>query len=306
MSLATSVVLIIYNRPGLTERVFSAIAAARPSKLFIVGDGADVPEESQKCAHTRSIVNRVDWDCKVLANLSDHHLGCRRRIVSGLDWVFSQVDEAIILEDDCVPHPSFFNFCEILLERYRHDDRVMEIGGGNYQFGHQRSQHSYFFSKYSHTWGWATWKRAWQYFDESISFWPTLRESDLWSLICENKSEQNYWRPIYDKIFSGRITSTWDYQWQLARWCQSGLAIVPSLNLVSNIGFGRDATHTIWKCDTLSNLPAHDIGQIIHPPWVIRHREADKYLFHKIYRIDPLKKVIRVAKNYWCSSRAAH
>lgn len=306
MPLTTPVVFIIFNRPHLTEAVFAAIAAARPTKLFVVADGPRFPKEADECRAARSVIDRINWDCEIHKTIAEDNLGCRQRVASGLDWAFSQVDEAIILEDDCVPHPSFFRYCETLLDRYRHDERVMEIGGGNYQFGHRRTEHSYYFSKYSHTWGWATWKRAWRFFDESILTWPTLIQTGVWNLLWDDAREQKYWRSIYDRIFEGRLRTSWDYQWQLARWCQSGLTIVPSVNLVSNIGFGQGATNTRWRWDTLSQLPTYDIGEIHHPPFIVRHRAADEYLFRTIYKVNHLRRAVRMAQNYWRLSGSAH
>ena len=265
MRFETPVVLILYKRPHLTEVVFSAIAKVQPSRLFLVADGPNRSTEVEKCHQARSITQRVDWDCEMQTNFSEQNLGCRERIVSGLNWVFSQVDEAIILEDDCLPHVCFFGFCETLLERYRYDNRLMEIGGGNYLFGKMTSQGSYYFSKYAHTNGWATWRRAWRHFDEFISTWPQLRDSGQWELLCDDRRERQYWTAIYNAIFEGELKTSWDYQWQLARWRHGGLAAVPNQNLVSNIGFGLGATHTSWKWSPIAMMPTSDIGEIRHP-----------------------------------------
>jgi hypothetical protein len=289
----------------LTKEVFAAIAAARPGKLFVVADGPRFPEEAEKCQAARSVIDHVDWDCKVVRNIADQNLGCRKRIVSGLNWVFSQVDEAIILEDDCVPHQSFFTFCDMLLAHYRSDERVMEIGGCNYQSGRSRTEYSYYFSKYSHTHGWATWRRAWQYFDESITAWPQLKETGVWNLLCDDEVERKYWGSIYDMIHDGTIKTSWDYQWQLARWRQRGLTIVPNVNLVSNIGFGPQATHTRWKWKSLAQLPTEDIGSIRHPPSIIRHQEADRNMFQKVFRGSVLTRAFRKARKVWGLSRPA-
>jgi hypothetical protein len=158
----TPIAFFIFNRPDTTARVFEAIRQAQPSKLLVVADGprSTRPGEAEKCAATRAIIDQVDWECEVLTNYSDVNLGCRHRVSSGLDWVFEQVEEAIILEDDCLPHPTFFRFCEELLEWYRHDHRIVAISGDNFQNGHQSGEFSYYFSRYVHIWGWATWRRG--------------------------------------------------------------------------------------------------------------------------------------------------
>ena len=173
MNLTKPVVLIIFNRPKLTEVVFQAIREAKPPKLFLVADGPrpNRPDDIPRCAAARKVVEKVDWDCEVLRNYADENMGCGCRPASGITWVFSQVEEAIILEDDCVPSPSFFPFCQELLDRYRTDERVMHIGGMNWQSGHRRSPFSYFFSKYPQCWGWATWRRAWAHYDFTMRYW---------------------------------------------------------------------------------------------------------------------------------------
>ena len=301
MRFETPVVLILYKRPHLTEVVFSAIAKVKPSRLFLVADGPNRSSEVENCHQARSITQRVDWDCEMQTNFSDQNLGCRERIVSGLNWVFSQVDEAIILEDDCLPHSCFFRFCETLLDKYRHDNRVMEIGGGNYQLGKTRGGGSYYFSKYSHTNGWATWQRAWQYFDESIAIWPTIKQSGQWEIMCKEK-ERNYWASIYQAIFDGRLNTSWDYQWQLARWFHNGLAVVPNVNLVSNVGFGPGATHTRWEWNAFAKLPTQDIGELRHPSSVICDEEADQYMFQKVFQGGFVRRAFRKARNAWRES----
>jgi hypothetical protein len=287
MKLSTSVALIMFNRPDHVWAVFKTIAQAKPKRLLIVADGPRFPEEEQKCLEARSIIERVDWDCDVLTNVTDQNLGCRRRIVSGLNWVFSIVEEAIILEDDCVPHQSFFRYCETLLDYYRHDERVMEISGCNYRMGRIGDEHSYYFSKYYHTLGWATWRRAWKFYDENITAWPELRRSATWSAFFDDRREERYWTGIYDQIAEGGLKTSWDYQWQLARWCQNGLAAVPAVNLVSNIGFGPEATNTTSEHDFRSRLPVHEIGEIHHPPSVSRNKEADRYRFNVVELLRP-------------------
>jgi len=305
MALDTPVVLIIYNRPQMTKKVLDAITDVQPRTLFVIGDGPRTPKEIPLCQAARSIVKEINWACDVQMNMADKNLGCRKRIVSGLNWVFSQVEEAIILEDDCLPHPSFFQYCQNLLMHYCHNEHVMEIGGGNYQAGQTRSEYSYYFSKYSHTHGWATWRRAWRYFDESIAAWPYLKQTAAWNLICGGEQERQYWNSIYNMIFEGKLTTSWDYQWQFARWCRGGVAAVPNVNLVSNIGFGRQATHTRWKCKALAHLPTHDIGTIRHPPAVVGNLEADRYMFRKIFQGNMFCRALRHAGRLWDFSTVA-
>ena len=161
MMLSTPVALFIYNRPDLTQTVFEAIARAKPKRLLVVADGPRFSEETEKCNQARDVIDGVNWECEVLTNFSDKNLGCGRRVASGIEWVFSEVEEAIFLEDDTLPAASFFPYCQALLEHYRHDERIMTINGNNFQSGQSRTDYSYHFSKYCACWGWASWRRAW-------------------------------------------------------------------------------------------------------------------------------------------------
>ena len=290
MSLDTPVVLIIFNRPDTTEKVFDTISQAQPKKLLVVADGPriDRPNEAEKCAAARAIIDRVDWKCEVLTNYSETNLGCKYRVSTGLDWVFSQVEEAIIIEDDCLPSPSFFYFCQTLLERYRDDERIMHISGNNFQFGQSRTEHSYYFSKYNHIWGWASWRRAWKHYDVEMKTWEECKEAKMLNSVCNDIYEQAYWSDIFDRVHQGFI-DTWDYQWTYACWAQSGLSILPNVNLITNIGFGADATHTT-EISKLANLPAVNISVIERPSFVIRHHDADSFTFNYIFnevRMEP-------------------
>jgi hypothetical protein len=286
-SLSTPVVLILFNRPEHVKQVFATIAEAKPKVLFIIADGPRTPDEEGKCLDARSVIQRVNWPCEVLTNIADRNLGCRKRIVSGLNWVFSLVEQAIILEDDCVPHHSFYNYCETLLNSYRHNDRVMEVSGCNYHKRRVGKGSSYFFSRYYHTLGWATWRRAWAYFDENIGTWAGLRQSPQWNALFDNAGENAYWTAVYDQILAGGLQSSWDYQWQFARWCNNGLAAVPAVNLVSNIGFGPEATNTTLWHDFRARLPVYDIGPIVHPSSITRDEDLDRYRFNRVELVKP-------------------
>ncbi len=244
----TPVALIIFNRPHHTARVFAEIAKAKPERLFLIADGPrpDRPEDVQRCAAVRDIVARVDWPCQVERNFADSNLGCGRRPGSGISWVFEHVDEAIVLEDDCVPDPTFFRFCEELLEKYREDERVMNIGGTNWQGTPPRSPSSYFFSIFNITgWGWATWRRAWQYYDPAVRLWPEFRDTPwLLDLVRDARVAQMFAHAFDRAYITQGELDFWDYQWTFACWAHHGLSILPATTLVENVGFGAEATHT--------------------------------------------------------------
>jgi hypothetical protein len=283
--LTTPVALAIFNRLDTTERVFAAIREARPTKLLVIADGprADRPGEAERCAATRAVVERVDWPCEVLTELAPENLGCKRRISSGLDWVFSQVEEAIILEDDCVPSQSFFWFCQDLLARYRSDPRVMAISGDNFFADHARhAPDSYYFSKYPLVWGWATWRRAWAHYDVSMRGWPDFERSPAFAAWCPGLRERRYWSRCFARSHTGQI-DTWDYQWVYAVWANRGLTVLPSKNLVSNIGLTPGATHLVIEDDRIHNVPADELWELCHPARVEADSAADAELFRVVY-----------------------
>jgi hypothetical protein len=280
----TPVALMIFNRPAVTERVFQEIARARPSKLFVIADGPR-PEkvgEAEKCAAARAIVDQVDWECDVLKHYSDVNLGVGLRPASGIRWVFEEVEEAIILEDDCVPHPTFFRYCDELLEKYRDDKRIMHISGDNWHFG--QKQFSYFFSCYCYSCGWASWRRAFQYYDPDIKLWPTLRDTSWLLDILGDPRAVEFWKSKFDLIQTTGIQKNgWDWPWLFACWAHRGLSILPGTNLISNIGFGKDATHTKWKGDERANIP---LGEMMfplnHPPYMARDTVVDQMIVYQV------------------------
>jgi len=282
--LTTPIAFIIFNRPDTTARVFEAIAKARPRKLLVIADGARPHRagEAERCAQTRAVVDRVDWDCEVLTQYSDTNLGCKVRVSSGLDWVFEQVPEAIILEDDCLPDPSFFQFCQEMLERYRDDPRIGMISGDNFQSGQRRGSASYYFSRYPHIWGWATWRRAWQHYDVSAARWPELRERGGLEALIPTAQERAFWAGCFEGVFDARI-DTWDYQWILTLWAQGMLSVLPAVNLISNIGFGAGATHT-RGASIYAEMPVARLDfPLRHPVLVWPHAQADAYTSSTMY-----------------------
>lgn len=281
-TLTTPVVLMVFNRPDETSRVFEAIREARPQQLLVIADGprSNRPGESDLCAKVRHIVEQVDWPCHVLRNFSDTNLGCRQRVASGLDWVFDQVEEAIILEDDCLPDQSFFRFCQELLEYYLHDHRIGMISGDNFQFGLQDNNDSYYFSRYFHVWGWATWRNRWVgSFDVDMKKWPAVRFETFLANMLNDKCELVAWKNNFEKAYSGKF-DTWDYQWVFANWLHGRLCILPTVNLVSNIGFNSRATHTKVSI----NLADIDCSTVVfplkHPKEVLRNIKADETSLH--------------------------
>lgn len=278
-----AVVLLVFNRPEHTARVLKVVRNARPEKLFVVADGPRKGNESdpELCARTRELLESVDWPCVVERSYSDENLGLKKRVITGLDWVFQQVEQAIVLEDDCVPGEDFFDFCGELLHHYRADPRVWAVSGDNFQDSQPRGESSYYFSKYFHCWGWATWRRVWTQFRSEIGFWPELRSSPRWKQLHEDAEEQEYWSWIYDRVRSGDINS-WAFPFMLNMWRAGGLCAIPQTNLVTNIGFGVSGTHCHAE-SRLSEIPTGLMRSISHPGTVGPDACADRYTFTTVY-----------------------
>jgi hypothetical protein len=283
MTLKTPVLFLIFNRPATTQCVFDAIRLAKPSRLFVAADGPrdDRPSETEKCEHARRIIGAVDWDCEVLTLFREKNLGCKKAVSSAIDWFFSHVEEGIILEDDCLPHPDFFSYCDALLELYKDNDRVMVITGCNFQNGQRRGQASYYFSKYNHVWGWATWRRAWLKNDPALSFWPAWKHSFKWLRHTPDRIARHYWSNIFDRMYRNEI-DTWDYPWTASVWYHGGLTATPNVNLVTNIGFGPDGTHTVAH-ENQDGLPSDPLGPLTHPVKVDQDCKADLYVFDHVF-----------------------
>jgi hypothetical protein len=279
--LQTPVGLIFFNRPEKTAKVFEEIRRARPPKLMLAADGprADVPGEAERCAAARQVVEHIDWPCEVLKDYSDTNLGCGRRESSAFDWFFSEAEEAIFLEDDTLPRPAFFRFCEEMLDRYRDDDRIMHISGDNFLFGRRRgTANSYYFSRYPNSWGWASWRRAWRHYDFDLEW----GNSDHLSRFTD-PGELRHWKDRWDKTRTGEI-DTWDYQWVFALLSRDGIAINPNRNLVTNIGFGSGATHTQGDMPGVSELPLEDlVFPLKHPKRISPDGAADRHTVSLLY-----------------------
>jgi hypothetical protein len=284
----TPVTFLVFNRPDLTAQVFARIRDARPPKLLIVCDGprANRPDDAVKVAAVRKLIDHgIDWPCEVLRNFAEQNLGCRNRIASGLTWAFEQVEESIILEDDCLPDPSFFLFAEAMLSRFRDDPRVMHVSGNNLIAPHRRSDHAYWFSRHPWIWGWATWRRAWRHYDADMRTWDERRATLGASFASER--ERAFWIAAYDDVRRDLTKAgTWDFPWVYTCRSLGGLCVFPRENLIENLGFGGDSTHTSKEMNRL-RLPTRELGPIDHPA----HRGVDRYADDLLTRIYAGEKI---------------
>ncbi len=283
--ISTPVLFLIFNRPETTFRVFQTIQKLQPPRFFIAADGPrqNKPEEKKQCDQTRAVVKEINWECEVKTLFRNENLGCRKAVSNAINWFFEFVDEGIILEDDCLPSLSFFWFCEELLKRYKDDMRIMHIAGYNPHFGKRYGDASYYFSNYNLIWGWATWKRAWKYYSENMSDYEYFLKSKTFKNIFHSKKEQSFFKDRFTQTYLERIDS-WGYLWLLSRCMQGGYAIHPNCNLIENIGFTENATHTKSGYDKLGKNPKTDIKfPLIHPKFILPIRKADKKIFTTLH-----------------------
>jgi hypothetical protein len=294
----TPILFLIFNREDTTQKVFDAIRQQRPKYLFVAADGArkNKAGEAEKCQRVRDIVKQIDWDCELKTLFRDENLGCKTAVSSAITWFFENVEQGIILEDDCLPAPSFFPFCEELLDRYKNDTRIGHISGNNYLPGRIDEQLSYDFSSCVHIWGWATWRRTWENFDLKLSFWE--EHKDKRSSLFNNKREEIYFSSFISDALAGRKNlSVWDTQYWFSLRVQNQLSVYPAVNLVENIGLGEpNASHTTKKKKKQS-IPASAIAfPLKHPKYVLRNKELDDATIRQLFF--SWKRLLRFILNF--------
>ncbi len=278
------ILFIIFRRPETTKRVFDAIRKARPSQLFVSADGPrpDRPDETLLCQQTREIIKQIDWPCDFKTNFYEQNQGLKRGVTGAITWFFSFVEEGIILEDDCLPHHDFFKYSALALQKFRNDARIFHIGAVNFQPQAQKRPGSWYYSRYNHVWGWATWKRSWDKYNAELTsledFLVEARKTKFW----DSKKEEKYWSKIFRATKAGKI-NTWDYQWNFSMWAAGCLCVTPGVNLVENIGFGAGATNTQFLSRKDQTPAVTELGEIQENPWVLRDEIADRYTFKTKY-----------------------
>ncbi|MFL2832356.1 MAG: hypothetical protein ACJ0BK_01935 [Coraliomargaritaceae bacterium] len=301
---STPILFVVFNRPDQTKAVFEVIRRQQPSRLYLAADGAraNVKADKEKCLLVRKIISQIDWDCHVETRFQSKNLGCRQAVSEAIDWFFNHEEEGIILEDDCLPSDYFFEYATIALERYRDNPKVMHIGGINFQARDESAEKAYYFSKIPHIWGWATWRRAWRYYDRELTGLPDFITSGRWRQLDKDIDTCYYWIRCFYGVWSGKI-NTWDYQWIFSVLANNGLSVSPAVNLVENIGFSDDATHT--KTGFTLGLPTEkdivDMKSLPGPAFELVDRVQDDFVFKEIWHTKEgnvcflwrLKKLIR-------------
>jgi hypothetical protein len=289
----TPVLLLIWRRPHTLRMVIDAMRPIAPKQLFVACDGPNPqrPGEVERVSATRALVEReIDWPCQIERLYADTNQGCRLGVSRAITWFFEQVEEGIILEDDCVPHSDFFPYCTTLLERYRHDTRVWCISGSNFQNGQWRGDGSYYFSHYSHCWGWASWRRCWRHYDAELTQLSPLLHSGLLRTIFVDPLEQRYWSRLWQQLHTEGKPDSWAYRWAFTCFANGGLTTLPNHNLVTNVGFGEGATHTTdGTAGAVINQTRAGLGNIKSPSFVLRDSDADHYSFYHIFGGNRLK-----------------
>lgn len=281
------VLLTVFNRPATSLRVLTAIRAAGVSRLFIAADGprADRPGEAELCAGLRAqLLAAIDWPCEVKTLFRERNLGCGRAMASAVDWFFSEVEEGMILEDDCLPHPDFFRFAAAALAFYRADERVMCINGTQLVPGWSAGQWSCGFSRFAQIWGWASWRRAWHHYDFALRDYSREALTDCGL----PRPEARRWAEILEATRSGHAAmDTWDFQWSYALLIRRALAVVPAVNLVGNLGT-EAATHRTTGAETLSFAMSPLPAGLRFPDEPAADEGRDRLIFQLFYRQLPL------------------
>jgi len=282
--LTTPILFLIFNREDTTQKVFDAIRLQKPKYLYVAADGARKHKqgETETCQRVRDII-KIDWDCELKTLFRDENLGCKMAVSSAITWFFDNVEQGIILEDDCLPDPSFFPFCEELLEKYKNDTRIGHIGGDNFFPDIVEKDISYDFCSYSHNWGWASWRRVWKNYDVNFPFWNEQKNKRSF-LFCNKRDEIYFSSVIPDVKNNHNGINTWDMQYLFTLRSQNQLSIYPSVNLVENIGLGDlNATHTTEK-NKKHSVPVAAISfPLKHPQFILRNKKLDNTTAKKLF-----------------------
>jgi hypothetical protein len=290
--ITSPILLITFNRPRETLKVIHALARVKPRKVYFVSDGARSGRkgEMELVEECRNLVTNIDWPCEVLTKFSETNLGCKRSVVEALDWVFGHEEEVIILEDDCVPTSDFFSFCQEMLNVYRNDSRVGSVSGSNLEITPSSAKGlSYWFSNFPEVWGWATWRRAWEKYEVDLAKFSKSSRIETMSSILSTTKARRYWQSRLNSVASGKV-DTWDYQLTFMHWRHRLLSIIPSANLVLNIGFGPNATHTISKPSADLQLDPGELTWPLKRPSVVEpSKDYDEQIVRKRFNVGSLR-----------------
>lgn len=297
----TPILLIFFNRPEKFKEVFAKIQEVKPAKLYLFQDGARNSEDEKAILECRQIAEKINWECEVYKNYQRENLGCGQGPYRAISWVFDHEETAIILEDDCVPAKSFFQFCDVLLKKYKNDTRVGMITGLNHFETWDCGNASYLFAKTGANWGWATWKRVWKTYDYRLE---CLEDQHILQLLKGNFLSKRIEKSIIThllrtrkKILAGEKLSYWDLQFEANKYIYNWLSIVPQKNMISNMGVGEDSTHNSGEC-LFNNMPVYEMKKIVHPQYLIQDTLYDKK-YYKLACPNIFIKIRNKARSIW-------
>lgn len=294
------ILILTFNRPDLTKKLLIVLSKIKPNNIFFASDGPreHIKSDMNNVNKTRGLIRLINWSCDVKTLFNDKNLGCAKSVHQAIDWFFENVDQGIILEDDCIPDETFFTFSSEMLKKYRNHKKIMAIGGQcfNHKTLKITNKESYQFSGYIFCWGWATWRRAWRNFDFNMRRWNDLSAQKILQTRGNNSILFSmYWTRIFNDLYENKINS-WAYRWLYSCWMNNGISIIPNANLVQNIGFRNDATHTSKGNKFTENLPLQKLVlPIRHPKKISIDIKNDLWLSKNIYGITAysiLKEII--------------
>ena len=293
------IVYVCFNRPELTKKTFECIKKIKPSKLFLILDGPRKNNKRDKinCLKVKKIIQNINWKCKLYKNFSKENLGLKNRFFTGLDWVFSSANEAIILEDDCLPHKDFFYFCEAMLKKYKNSNKVKFITGNNFQNPKKMEiSEDYYFSKYSHIWGWATWKKTWLDVNRNDTFWKKKIFDSNFEMMKSSTKEKKYWKNMYTGVLNNKLNS-WAIYLLFSIWKNKGVTVTPKINLIKNLGLssGTNTKNLDIKLD-ISNKSLNK--PLKHPKIIKVNLKKDLYVFNTVYSKNFFNKLRFLSANY--------
>lgn len=301
-----SVLFIIFNRPDSTFKVFERIRQAKPQRLFIAADGprSGRVRDAELCIQARSVVNKIDWDCEVQTLFREENVGCKYGPSTAIDWFFQHVEEGIILEDDCVPDLTFFLYCQELLKKYRDNPKILSISGFNFGYSPDNPEASYAFTRYMNMWGWATWRRSLKLVDYEVKEWDKinqvlfLHKATRESLLDFDWKWIKDWRRTFNDLIHKNVDA-WDYYWMYAGFKYKMLSIFPSRNLVHNIGFHKDATHTHDDQHIIGKIESNSISfPLVHPTKISRNIDFEDNYIKKVWRSYHRKDLLYQLKTF--------
>ena len=290
-TVTSPILFLLFNRVECTRRVFAAISEAKPTKLYVAIDGPRINNSTDienVAAVQKLVLDHIDWPCEIKTLIRDKNLGCREAVSSAISWFFEHEEEGIILEDDCLPNHSFFVFCDTLLSRYRFDERIRHISGVNFLDTVLPGSDSYYFSKFTHVWGWASWRRVWKDYDKEMKLLDqVVKEKQLYN-VYPDRSIVNSLVKNFQYVKDGKM-DTWDFQYLFLNFISNGLCIIPVRSMIQNIGFGLGSTHV--HPDNLQLSETAEMIEMIHPVFFIPQIQYDLASFIKINNFSLKNKI---------------